>query len=172
MASKAEKRRRDLIKIHGHKYRRHFLAEGYFCFYCGDRAQGLDHVPPVSMIEDLPYEKRKKWGIPCVLLPSCNECNFALNNRGLFNVFDRLLFLESYFDAKLQKQTSLWSESEIKELGHNLQGYVRAKQEGLQWLASKIRAIQVRQIKPETFPKFIEEDSDSSKGKKTPQKPI
>jgi hypothetical protein len=69
---------------------------------------------------------------------------------------DRLVFLESYYDVKLQKQRSLWTDDEIDELGRNLKDFVRARQEMSSRFMYKIRAIQSRQIRPETFPSFAE----------------
>lgn len=60
MPSKQDKARKELMRTHGHKYKRHFLSEGYYCFYCGDPANTLDHVPPLHEMPNLPYEKRKR----------------------------------------------------------------------------------------------------------------
>lgn len=149
-----------LLKVHGHKYRRHFISEGYYCFYCGQNAQALDHVPPLALMDSLPYETRKNKKIPCSLLPVCNQCNSALLARNLCYVADRLLYLESYYEAKLKKATSFWSEGELQELGRGLQDYIKAKQEINHEIIMKIRSIQMRQIKTETFPVFMEEEDE------------
>ena len=159
MRGKATKRRKQLMQTHGHKYKRHFLTEGYYCFYCGDPAQALDHVPPLSMMEVLDRDKIKKDRIPRALVPCCTECNTALGDRQLINVFDRLLYLESYYDAFFKQQRAMWSDEEIDELGYSLREFVRHKQDRLDRYVDKIRAIQVRQLKPETYPVY-EDDED------------
>ena len=154
----AKQKRNQLMKSHGHKYKRHFLIEGYYCFYCGDPANTLDHVPPLSAMETLDREKRKKDRIPAALVPCCSECNNALGDRQLWTVFDRLLYLETYYDAYFKKQKSMWSEDEIEELGPSLKEAVRHRQEKLNRYIDKIRAIQVRQLKPETYPIWVDDD--------------
>ena len=148
--------RKELIKMHNHKYTRHYTTEGYYCFYCGDPAEGLDHVPPISLMDIMPYEKRKQDRIPAVTVACCQDCNGALSNRRLSTVDDRLLFLESYYDAKFKKQTAMWTEEEINGLGYSLQIMVRAKQEQLQRYIHKIRGIQRRHMMIETHPTFEE----------------
>ena len=155
MSAKSKERIR-LNKLHGHKYKRLFLNEGYFCFYCADPASSLDHVPPLSSMDNLDYDYRKKHSIPCALLPCCMDCNAALGDRKLFTAMERLQYLESYYEAKLMKQRKLWSDDEIEELGGSLKDYVRARQEKISRFMYKIRAIQMRQIRPETFPAMSE----------------
>jgi hypothetical protein len=84
------------------------------------------------------------------------DCNTALGDRKLFTAMERLQYLESYYEAKLIKQRKLWSDDEIAELGGRLRDYVRARQEKISRFMYKIRAIQLRQIKPETFPVMSE----------------
>lgn len=150
------KQRQQLMKLHGSKYKRHFLTEGYYCFYCADPAQCLDHVPPLSMMDVYTYEERKKAEIPAVLLSCCSECNSALGSRLLPTAHERLLYLESHYEAYFKKQKSMWSDDEIEELGESLQNSVKARQEKLNRYIDKIRAIQMRQIRVETHPTFYQ----------------
>lgn len=150
--SKRSKNRQQLMQKHNHKYIRHYISEGYYCFYCGDPAEGLDHVPPLSLIDVIPYEQRKRARIPASLLPCCKECNSALSSRRLVTVDDRLDFLETFYDAIFKKQSSMWTEEEIEELGPSLQSSVKARQEKLQRYIHKIRGIQRRARLIETHP--------------------
>ena len=154
MKNSKSKHREMLMKVHGHKYKRHFTNEGYYCFYCGDPGQCLDHVPPLSMMDVLSKEKIKKDRIPRALVPCCNECNGALGDRQLLSVMDRLLYLESYYDAYLKRCRALWTDEEIDELGSSLKEYVRHRQDKLHRYVDKIRHLQLRQIKTETFPVY------------------
>ncbi len=158
MTSKKSQKRENLMKLHGHKYKRHFTTEGYYCFYCGDPADTLDHVPPLAEMEILDVKKRKKERIPAALVPCCSECNSALGARKLWTVFDRLLYLESFYDAFFKRQKMMWTEEEIDELGPSLRESVRHRQDKLERYRDKIRAIQVRQFKPETYPEFCDDD--------------
>lgn len=150
------KQRQYLMKLHGSKYKRHFLTEGYYCFYCSDPAQCLDHVPPLSMIDVYTHEERKKSNIPAVLLSCCTECNSALGSRLLPTANERLLYLESYYEAFFKKQKAMWTDDEIDELGDSLKSSVRARQEKLNRYVDKIRAIQLRLIRVETHPTFYQ----------------
>lgn len=151
------KKREILMKLHGHKYKRHFTQEGYYCFYCADPADTLDHVPPLSEMDILTPEKRKKEKIPAALVPCCAECNQALDARRLWTVFDRLMYLESHYDAYFKRQSMMWTEEEINELGPSLRESVRHRQDKLGRYRDKIRAIQVRQLKPETYPDYCDD---------------
>lgn len=150
------KHRKGLINLHSSKYTRHYTTEGYYCFYCNDPAEGLDHVPPISLIDAMPYKKRKQEDIPAITMACCRECNGALSNRRLVTVHDRLLYLESFYDAKFKKQQAMWTEEEINDLGYSLQIMVRARQEKLQRYIHKIRGIQRRHVMIETHPVFEE----------------
>jgi hypothetical protein len=107
----------------------------------------------------LDKEKRKKDRIPASLVPCCGECNSALGARQLWTVFDRLMYLESYYDAYFKRQKMLWSDDEINELGPSLREAVRHRQDKLDRYRDKIRAIQLRQLKPETYPDYCDDDS-------------
>lgn len=160
--TKRNKKREELMQKHHHKYVRHYTTEGYYCFYCGDPAEGLDHVPPLSLIDTMPYERRKASRIPATLVACCSECNSALNNRRLVNVEERLEFLESYYDAKFKTQNAMWTEEEIQELGPSLQNSVRCRQEKLQRYVHKIRAIQRRHMMTETHPTWEPNDEEET----------
>lgn len=156
--SQKRKEREHLMRVHGHKYKRHFITEGYYCFYCGQSADTLDHVPPLSLMDIYTQETRKKKRIPATLVPCCSECNSALSNRNLPTVMDRLMYLESYYEAYFKKQKAQWTEEEIEELGSSLREYVRHKQDKLNVYKDKIRAIQLRSIKDETHPIWVPDE--------------
>lgn len=158
--SKKDRKRKQLLSQYGHKYKRHFIQEGYVCFYCGEQAHGLDHVPSLAWIDAYSDDERIKSEIPAVLVPCCSSCNGALSDRLLPTVWDRLLFLESYYDAYLKRQKALWDEDEIEELGHNLQQMVKHKQERLNVYLDKIRAIQKRLVLTDSHPKYVKEEND------------
>lgn len=146
------------MRIHGHKYKRHFTEEGYRCFYCGDSAQCLDHVPALSWIDSLDTPYRRTHNIPTSLIPACFECNKALGDKPLHTVVERLDYLESHYDKKFSKQQSLWDEEEIESLGFNLRAMVRHHQGKVMEFLTKLRGVQSRLYKTETFPVFNNED--------------
>jgi hypothetical protein len=153
--------RKLLIKLHNHKYDRHYTAEGYYCFYCGDPADGLDHVPSLSSIDTMDYLYRKRNQIPAVTVACCSQCNGAMSSERLDTVAERLIYLESFYQKVFEKQNKTWSEEEIEELGFSLKNSIRSSQERLQRYVHKIRGIQRRSIMVETHPIFeINEDEE------------
>jgi len=152
-----KKNRRLQMAMYGSRYKRHFLDEGFYCFYCGDPAQCLDHLPSLSLMSDFSMEDLKKQKIVCSLLTACDECNFASAAKHHFYPIDRLIFLENHYEKHFKKMKSLWSAEEIEELGPSLREYVKAKQEKTNRYIDKIRGIQKRLAMPHTFPMFEEE---------------
>jgi|DEB19_MinimDraft_3_1074340.scaffolds.fasta_scaffold33555_5 hypothetical protein len=156
MVSRAQKERNRLSKIYGKRYKRHFMSEGYYCFYCGDPADCLDHCPPLSIVEDTDPKKLREKKIPHVLLPCCHECNTALGDRYLLTVEDRLLYLESFYDAFLKKQKGFWTQSQVDSLEGILKEYIRHHMDKVNRYTHKIRNIQLRTIRYETHPVYEE----------------
>ena len=152
-----KKYRQHLHNIYKDRYVRHFLDEGYYCFYCGDPATGLDHMPPLFYMDSLSLGYIKKNKISCALLPCCTECNLKGGNKMHLTVMDRLLFLESTYEKHFKKMKSLWSADEIDELGPSLRSFVIAKQEKINRYIDKIRNIQKRMTRSDTFPEYLEE---------------
>ena len=152
-----KKNRRLQMAMYGSRYKRHFLDEGFYCFYCGDPAHCLDHLPSLSLMPDITLEELKQEKIVCSLLPVCDECNFASNAKKHFHAIDRLTFLEIYYEKHFKKMKSSWSAEEIDELGPSLREYVKAKQEKIDRYIDKIRGIQKRLAMPHTFPMFEDE---------------
>ena len=152
--NKKDRNRQHLLAMHGFKYIRHYMDEGYVCFYCNAPADTLDHVPPLTMIDYMPYEERRKYGIPAVLLPCCSECNVNLGDKALADTISRLEFLEWHYDKFLQTQRGMWTEEEINKLGYVLQLQVKAKQKKLDDYVEKVRNIQTRLLRTDTHPTF------------------
>jgi 5-methylcytosine-specific restriction endonuclease McrA len=160
MTSKKNKERERLQAIYGGLYKRHFITEGYKCFYCGETAQCLDHSPALSVLEGLPRGYMKRNKIPHTLLTSCYECNAALGGKSFLTAFERLMYLESYYEAFFKKQMGRWDEEELSEMGTNLKRYIKHEKEKLDIYLQKIRAIQLRQLKPETYPTYTKDEEN------------
>lgn len=153
---KSKKDREFLLKKHGFKYTRFYTDAGYRCFYCGIHAECLDHSPALTEMEHIQPEAIKKHEIPLALIPSCNQCNVILSNRRFHYPEERLAYLESYYQAYYEKRQALWTEEEIAELGFSLRDTVRHKQEKLGVYIEKIRHIQQRLLRPESWPQWTD----------------
>ena len=69
------------------------------CTYCGISAETLDHIPPISSVYFLSEKAKEDFNFYKV--PSCLECNSALNNISLLSVSER----HSYIRKFLKKNT-------------------------------------------------------------------
>lgn len=156
-------KRKLLLSIYGQKYRRHREVDRHECFYCAEPANQLDHVPPLSWIENYNDKERKKMNIPARLIPCCGDCNRALSSKKLPTVFERLEYLESYYEKKFMSKSSLWTDAEIKQLGRGLKEAVKANKKKFELYKHQIRRIQARLMMAETFPKWDDIDEDSVK---------
>ena len=56
------------------------MFKKHSCTYCGERADGRDHVVPFSAIPNQFKSFRRNQLVPC-----CKECNSTLNNKGDLN---------------------------------------------------------------------------------------
>jgi hypothetical protein len=53
-----------------------------------------------------------------------------------------------------------WDEEELSEMGTNLKRYIKHEKEKLDIYLQKIRAIQLRQLKPETYPTYTKDEEN------------
>lgn len=95
------------------------------CVYCGEPADQLDHVPPLTRVDDY-----KALGIAkeiYITVPCCGDCNSSLSNSLQDNIFERIDHLKSKLYKKYAKSTSAeWDDDEIAELGPALRSHVVA----------------------------------------------
>lgn len=101
------------------RYDDHISLYGKDCYYCGQYADTVDHVPAVNMIKF--YTNYYK-----ILVKTCRECNFCLSDRMLPTLISRLEFLDKKYRKrylKLLKQPE-WNEEELGELKGSLKKYV------------------------------------------------
>lgn len=118
--TKKESKRRLAVKLYGHLYKRYLDCNPDKCFYCGDARQCLDHVPPVTTVENIDL---KKVDFEFLLYPSCIKCNNYLNKYEEIDPYYRLSFLFSKYE-KLINKIEPWTEEELNELGHNLRSMI------------------------------------------------
>lgn len=145
------KTRQALLAVYGSLYQHHFSEQG-LCFYCADPADGKDHVPPVSWIESQQMEDWREQKIPFVTVNCCRACNAALGSRPLFTTQERTAFLLDKLNTLFDRRFVIWTDEELSELGHSLQGSARARMFETNHLAQRIRALQLRLIHEDTHP--------------------
>lgn len=91
------------------------------CSYCGQPAQALDHVIPLSVASS---EARKNGSLTnrktCV--PCCTECNSVLGNKAFYTVGARAGYLAKRYPSRYKKLLRFppWSSEELQDVGYTL----------------------------------------------------
>lgn len=98
-----------------------------YCFYCGDPADTIDHVPPISIVmEELSLNDENDL----FLVPACRQCNAVLSNKRIFSLYDRIQYVNDYLYKKYRREINTylnWKESdnEFKDMGFSLKEMIR-----------------------------------------------
>jgi len=115
------------------------------CYYCGQRADCVDHVIPKSALRQLAalgdeaITKRiirnralKVW--------CCHECNCLLSDSLQESLPERKAYLKAKLKKKYKRTLNLprWEEDEIAELGYNLRVYVVSSAKYKEWLKLRV----------------------------------
>ncbi len=92
-------RRRSLaMKLRHRHYVRRDLGLSGFCVYCGQNADSLDHVPPISLAADLPFLAFLELNPS--LLPCCRHCNSIIGNTSNLSLSSRREIVEKYLEKR------------------------------------------------------------------------
>lgn len=152
--SKNQKERKRLYSIYNRLYEMHYAesASKGSCFYCGEPAGTIDHCPPLSWIEAMTVNEWLKAKTPLVKIHSCYDCNKLLGSKPLFTVYERAAYLEKVLLNKYEKQSTLWSNDEIKEMSYMFQLQIKGKIEKAKMLLVRARNLQGRLINTASFP--------------------
>lgn len=96
------------------------------CYYCGELADGEDHVIPRMAAEILGDILEGHW-IAKVTVPACTECNSTAGTKVFDTLGDRARYVGERLDAKYQRiaERPDWSDDELEELGYALQQSIR-----------------------------------------------
>lgn len=105
--------------LYGHRYQRfyHDVLNRYCCFYCGQPADTMDHVPPLTRVSD--YEAFGLANPRYLTVPSCPECNSLAGDTLQESILDRAVFIHRALESKYRKtlKSANWSEAEIRQAG-------------------------------------------------------
>lgn len=107
------------------KYERVWSSER--CYYCGQLAGTVDHVPPLSVYSALPNRDEYQPK----LVSCCSECNSLLGASPLLTLGRRRVYIRKALKHRYRKILSApdWSEEELDELGPNLRSACWAMQQ-------------------------------------------
>jgi len=103
------------------------LYRGATCCYCGDRAETLDHIPPLDVVYHKGLDYFEIRGIQLVTVSACKNCNSILGSKAIYTVQHRVLELYKVMLKKHEKLLKMpdWSEKDLYELKGNLRRMVR-----------------------------------------------
>lgn len=95
------------------------------CVYCGDPADTVDHVPPLSRVDD--YRSLGPCRERYLLVKSCSPCNAPLGDSVQASLLERVEYLKERLSARLPKRRARWTEEDIQRLGRNLRSLVASQ---------------------------------------------
>ena len=107
------------------------------CVYCGDPADTIDHVPPLSRVEDY-----RALGVVerYLRVKACRPCNLVLGATLQHDVFERIDEAKQIFRKRLGKRDTgyVWAEDDLVALGPNLRSHVGSAMRKTQSLIRRI----------------------------------
>lgn len=97
------------------------------CIYCGNIADSVDHVPPISARDGI-MALRLTRPPRFIEVPSCRECNSALGNRALWTVTERKAWIKAWVRKRSRKYLVIpeWDKEDLGALGPNARMFVNA----------------------------------------------
>ena len=96
----------------------------WLCTYCGDPADQLDHVPPLSRVDDYRalYPSDERY----LMVRCCCDCNRRLANSLQLDLAARMKHLKALLSrhGKRLFAADVWDSEDLEELGPNLRSAI------------------------------------------------
>lgn len=129
---------RDRYKALEPRYKFHW--KGSTCYYCSDKSDTIDHVPPLSISYSYGAEELELRGAELLKVSACRECNVLLGNRSLLTLEERGVYLYRTLVARYTRvlHGKKFDYEEIDELGPNLRSYIQAQSDIKNWLERRL----------------------------------
>ena len=110
-------------------------ALGGVCVYCGDFAEVMDHVPPIS--------KARFFSGHFIKVPACKQCNSFLSSISLVTLKERRKHVLSRMAVRRKKvlSTPEWTEEELSEIKYGSNRYIRKHLQMKKHLMERIKYI-------------------------------
>ncbi len=109
------------------------------CYYCGDVADTIDHVPPqVSRPNLMMLGLWKRY--PFVEVQCCRECNTLLGCRPLWTLTERKKFIKKALRKRYSRYLSIpdWTPEDVSDLGYTLQRLIVHGLSVRDWVQSRL----------------------------------
>jgi hypothetical protein len=143
MAKHKKSKNRKRLKIRFEDLYKIFCSDTklrFVCYYCGLSAPELDHVPPLSKIENLLEIGYARTDMDFFKVPSCRECNKLALDYPHLRLSERFIFVKKRLFEKYRKKllSATWTHDELEELDFALRVYVSAHTDFVQFLNKRL----------------------------------
>lgn len=118
--------RKQDMTIADHLYRNKFRWSNR-CVYCGNLANTLDHVLPVSVAARVNIKSRRHMKQGLNRVPCCGECNRLANNEVFFSIREKRAYIQEKIRFKYRDilKVTIWEPEELDELGPTLRRQIK-----------------------------------------------
>jgi len=114
-----------------YKFFQHDPSNPFTCFYCGEPASTIDHVPPISRVDD--YRAFKLRHEFYLKVPCCKECNSTLQDSLQMHIIDRTIKAHELLERRYKKhlKCKAWTKEalEYAQFTGKLRKYILASEE-------------------------------------------
>lgn len=134
--------RKQATSIYGDLYTffQHNPQNPFTCFYCGDTASCMDHVPPLSRVDD--YRALRLRHEYYIKVPCCNECNSVLGNSLQIHIIDRVCDAHDILENRHKKhlKCKAWTKQALDyaQFRGRLKSYVLASENMRKYIADRV----------------------------------
>lgn len=130
MQSHATRKQAKSVYADLYAFFQHNPQQPFTCFYCGDSASGMDHVPPLSRVDD--YRAFKLRHEFFIKVPCCQECNSLLSDSLQIHIIDRVCYAHDLLEKKYKKHLKcrVWTKQALDyaQFRGKLKSYILASE--------------------------------------------
>lgn len=108
------------------------------CLYCGDPADQIDHVPPITRVDD--YRAMHSGSEKYYRVKACKPCNEMLSNSLQHDIIERIDEAKRILRKKLGRRdvVYLWADEDLLTLGKNLRSKIASDMRKTESLVRRI----------------------------------
>ena|GEM_PF-3633176 len=135
-----------------------YSRENRSCFYCGEIAEGRDHVVPHSLT--VYATGNRHWS--CDWVNSCGECNSLIGPFLGRTFFDRVMFLHDAFKKKkkLHKSFVEWDDEDLADMDSQMRNWIWNKQQARMRDERRLSHIRITALKVARFVQQEKEEEE------------
>lgn len=110
------------------------------CFYCGDKAETTDHIPPRAYRKYIAEQPDLKMQYPEKEIKACKECNCLLGTRALWTVEVRKRYIKKALRKRYKKDLARkpLTPTDLEDVGFNLRQILQAGEARRLWVQARL----------------------------------